>query len=168
MGDLLKIAIVVIIIIYIISTRNEFERLRRSVKRGGSEIGIWIEKRADCLNDALKIARIGYRQEVEGIERLTAHQQLEQLVLLGEQYPTLGSTQGYTETLQRAFGLNEDIAASRVHVNGNIEAYNNAITAFPGMLVASIFRYKPEKFIDEENIESNKKLKKSTVDFSEY
>lgn len=163
-----KIVIAVILVIYVIAKRNEFETLRRNVKHQASNIGIYIEKRSACLNDALNIAKISYSHEVEGIEKLTAGDQLNQLAFLGQKYPGLQSVGGYSTILQNAFALNQDIAATRTMTNGNINEYNSAIHAFPGLLIAKIFGYKDEKLIDEENIEKNKTLTKAEVDFSKF
>lgn len=168
MNETTAIIIAIILIIYIISKRNEFEKLRESVKHQSSEIGNFIEKRADCLEDALSIAKTAYGHEVEGIERMTAKDQLDQLRYLGEKYPYLQSISGYTDTLNKAFDLNNDITASRSLCNGNIKEYNNAIASFPGLIVAKIFGYKREKFIDEENMAANRVLKKRHVDISKY
>ena len=168
MNNLLKLILIIGSICYIISKRNEFERLRRAIEHESSNIGIFISKRKACLDDALKIAKISYQRETEGIERLTANDQLNHLLYLGQKYPDLQYTHGYNEILRQAFKLDEDIAATRALVNGNICEYNNAITAFPGLIIAKIFRYKQEKFIDEENIADNRRLDKGEVDFSNY
>jgi LemA protein len=162
------IVALIAIVWYTISKRNEFEKLRRSVTEAGGNIGIYISKRSTCLNDALRIAKISYSHEVEGIEKLTAKDQLDQLAFLGEKYPSLQSIGGYSDCLRNALELDAEIASSKVVVNSNIREYNDAITSFPGLLVAKICRYKVQKFIDEENIEENKKLDKSIVDFSQF
>ena len=168
MKDLFKLIFIVVLICYIISKRNEFERLRRAIQHEASNIGIFKSKKKSCLDDALRIAKLSYQRETEGIEMLTANDQLNQLLYLGQKYPDLQCMQGYNEILHKAFKLDEDIAATRALVNGNIYEYNNAISAFPGMIIALIFHYKKERFIDEENIAENKKLDKSELDFSNY
>ena len=71
-------------IYYFITTKNRFNELSQSIKHGGSMIGIQKAKRAECLNDALQIAKLSYEKEVSGIEKLTANDRLEQLAdLLG-------------------------------------------------------------------------------------
>lgn len=158
----------VIIIIYIISKRNEFDTLRRSVQHESANIGIQMSKRTACLNDALNIAKITYAHEIEGIEKLTSEQRLEKLAYLGQKYPDLQSVRGYNMIMQEAMELNKDISATRELVNGNIRNYNDAISSFPGLIIAVVFRFKREKFIDEENIAENRKLDKSEVDFSRF
>lgn len=148
--------------------RNKFNRLRRSVLEASSDIGIQISKRSTCLNDALAIAKRNYEHEVGGIDKLSNSEQLKQLRYLGERYPSLRSTEGYNRMIDKAVELDNDIAAQRTIVNGNIREYNNAITEFPGLIIATIFRYKTIKFIDEENVEENRKLDKTEVDFSKF
>ena len=168
MNETVAIIIVIILVIYVISKRNEFERLHESVKQQSSEIGNFIDNRSECLNDALNIAKLAYGHEVEGIERMTANDQLNQLRYLGEKYPSLHSIGGYTETLSKAFDLNREITAARTICNGNIKEYNNAIAAFPGLIIAKIFGYKRVKFINEEDMAANRTLKKRHIDFSQY
>ena len=166
---MLIIAIILFIILcYVISKRNSFNKLRRAVKQQGADIGIQISKRTACLNDALSIAKNSYEKEVAGIEKLTPSNQVEKLRYLGEMYPELMSIHGYQKALEESFDLNRDIAATRELLNGNIREYNDAITDFPGLIVAAIFGYKKETFIDEENIEENKKIDKNDVDFSKF
>lgn len=166
--NIVGIIVLIILLCYVISKRNQFNKLRRAVKQQGSDIGIQISKRTACLNDALSIAKISYEKEVAGIDALTPAGQMEKLRYLGETYPELMSIQGYQAALMQSFELNKDIAATRELLNGNIREYNDAISEFPGLIIAAIFRYKKEKFIDEDNIEENKKIDKSDVDFSKF
>ena len=87
MGIIIMIIGTVVLGSYVINKRNEFEQMRRKVKHEASNIGIQIDKRAECLHDAMKIAQISHVREVEGIERLTAKDQLDQLAFL----PTISS-----------------------------------------------------------------------------
>lgn len=155
-------------IYYFISTKNRFNALSQGIKRSGSSIGIQKAKRTECLRDAMKIAKISYEKEVAGIERLTENDRLEQLRVLGEKYPELQSIQGFNQALRQASDLDADISAAREILNGNIYTYNTEISNFPGCIIASIFNYKPEAFIDEENYEENKKLDKSEINFDEF
>ena len=103
-----------------------------------------------------------------GIEQLTANDKLEKLAFLGQKYPDLKAINGYEEILKQANNLNRNISASRQLLNGNIRVYNTAISNFPGVIIAAIFGYTAEKFIDEENYEKNKEIDKSDVDFTKF
>ena len=114
--------VIMILVIYVVCKKNSFNSLQKSIKHGESEIGIQIAKRRDCLDDALRIAKLSYR----------------------------------------------DITAARQILNGNIREYNTAITSFPGSLLASVFGYQEEKFLDEENGAQNRQMNKSEIDFNQY
>ncbi len=161
--------VALIFVSYIIGTRNDFDKLRRAIKQQGSNIGIKISKRTSCLNDAIAIVKSQYKAEIEGIEKLTASQQMEQLKYLGSSlYPNLQSNQGYQITLHEAMELDKEISASRELLDGNIRAYNDAISSFPALILAKIFGFKEEKFIDEDNYEANKTLDKRDVDLTNF
>ena len=161
-------AAVIILVIWVIKKRNAFESLRQDIKKAGSEISNYMKKREDSLNDALSIAKLSYGKEVEGIERLTASDKLEQLSFLGEKYPVLQTMGSYSSAVNEAFQLNHDITASRTTLNSNINEYNKVIKAFPGLIVALIFGYKEEKLIDQENLAAHRHLDMKGVDFSNY
>lgn len=163
------IAIIAIIVVgYVISARNNFESLRQAVKTEASNIGIYLEKRSKYLKDAMNIAGISHKNEVSGIARLTENDQFEQLRYLGQKYPDLMATAGYDKILGQAALLQDDIAASRVLLNSNINEYNSAVTSFPGLIIAKLFGYKQEKLVDEENINRNMTLDREEVDFSMF
>ena len=165
---MLFLIIIFAIIIYVVVTRNKFNELQQAIKHEGSDIGIQIANRTQCLNDALNIAKLSYEKEVAGIEQLTANDKLEKLAFLGQKYPDLKAINGYEEILKQANNLNRNISASRQLLNGNIRVYNTAISNFPGVIIAAIFGYTAEKFIDEENYEKNKEIDKSDVDFTKF
>ena len=167
MGYLILI-VLILLAVYMVITRNKFNMLYKAIKHEASDIGIQIAKRTACLNDALQIAKLAYEKEAAGIENLTASDRLEKLTYLGHKYPELQSIGGYRDTLKEAFTLNKDISAARELLNGNIRKYNVAVTNFPGVIVASVFGYKEEKIIDEENYEKNKCIDKSEVCFDKF
>lgn len=162
------IAVIVVLLFYIIGKRNLFQSMRNSVSAQKSNISNYLEQRTRYLNDALNVAKLSYSHEVEGIEKLTANDQFEQLRVLGEKYPQLQHTAAYQETITRLPMLERDIASSKTLLNGNIQEYNEAISMFPGLLIAKLFGYKRETFIDEENMEQNKRIDRSEVDFSKF
>ena len=171
MKTIIIIAILVAIfylIKYLIETRNHLNNMYHDVKQQADSIGIQVAHRGQCLNDALSIAKISYSQEVAGIERLTAKDQLNHLAFLGEKYPQLSAMRDYSNAVNQAFELNMNITAARELMNGNINLYNKAVTEFPACLVAKMFGFKEEKRMDEENYEQNKKVERLAVDFDSF
>ena len=169
MFKIILISIAAIALIgYIIAKRNTFETLRNAVETQASNIGIYMQKRTDCLRDLLEIATISHKREVEAIKALTPQEQFEQLKYMGQTYPALQSSQAYHEQMRQASILQQDISSCRALLNSNVQEYNNAIRSFPGLLVAKMFGYKKETPIGSEHIESNKKLDLKELDYSVY
>lgn len=162
------IAVIVSLVFWLIKSRNSFQKMRNEVSAQKSNISNYIEQRTQYLNDALNVAKLSYAHEVEGIEKLTANDQFEQLRVLGQKYPQLQHTAAYQETITRLPMLERDIAASKTLLNGNIKEYNEAISMFPGLLIAMLFGFKRETYIDEENMEQNKRVNRSEVNFSKF
>ena len=169
MFKIILIAIAAIaLIIYIIGKRNSFETLRNAVETQASNIGIFMQKRTDCLRDMLEIATISYRREVDAIKALTPQEQLDQLMYMGQTFPALQSSQAYHEQMRQASMLQQDISSCRALLNSNVQEYNNAISSFPGLLVAKMFGYKKETPVGKEHIETSKKLDLKDIDYSLY
>jgi len=166
--NLFWIIVAIVLVVWAVKTRNNFEELRRSVRRGASEIGIMKENRAASLNDAMNIAKIAHAKEVEGIATLVGTEKLEGLRFLGDRFPELYNNPNFGTAMEKSFALNQEITAARRILDGNIETYDNAITKFPGLIVAAVFGYKKEQFIDEENETQNRQLSHATVDFDKF
>ncbi len=168
MDNIFTWVIIIAIILWVIKTRNAFEELRLDIKDAQSKIKVYKENRAACLNDALSIAKRGRIGEVEGIARLTADDKHDQLLALAEKYPVLQSIPSYASAMEKSFGLNQEITATRDILNGNTTEYNKAINSFPGLIVAKIFGYKEAKLIEEENLAETLHLNTRDVDFDRF
>lgn len=97
--------VIMILVIYVVCKKNSFNSLQKSIKHGESEIGIQIAKRRDCLDDALRIAKLSYEKEVEGIERLTAGDKLERLAFLDRNIRTCSTQTAISRHLDRQWSL---------------------------------------------------------------
>ena len=158
--------IVAAIAVYIIMTRNKFNELQQMIKNGVSDIGVQSEALDRTLDKLIDIARNGYQKEIEGIAQLTAKDKLDRLLFLGQKYPDLKSIGEYSAIARKSEMLDKNLAAARQLVNGNIREYNTAINNFPGTIVASMFGFKEEAFIDAENYEKNKSLERRNLDLT--
>ena len=162
------IATIVSVLGWVIKTRNRFEKLRNAVDEESSNISVFVEKYNETISDAMNIANISHRNEVAGMQSISGQDKLDQLAYLGQRYPELGCSPIYQQIVKQGFILREDISASKVLLNSNISAYTEAINDFPGNIVAGIFGYKKEVYIDHENLMENRKVSKKTVDFAQF
>ncbi len=162
------IATIVSVLGWVIKTRNRFEKLRNAVDEESSNISVFVEKYNETISDAMNIANVSHRNEVAGMQSISGQDKLDQLAYLGQRYPELGCSPIYQQIVKQGFILREDISASKVLLNSNISAYTEAINDFPGNVVAGIFGYKKEVYIDHENLMENRKVSKKTVDFAQF
>ena len=164
--------VAVILIIGILAScikkRNEFETLRQSVKTGLSNISIQEEELNRALGNALNIAKLNHKVEIDKIEKMSKNEQLDQLRFLGQRFPELNNSNNYLMAQEKSFHLSENIRASKELLSGNIDRYNKAIAAFPASIVAGICGYTAEKRIDEEHMEQNRSVSHEKIDFSQF
>lgn len=163
-----SIVIIVLLLWYVIKKRNEFNTLHKAVKTQGSNIHVAMAKRKENLHHAMNTASIACGAEVKGLATLTAKDQLNQLTFLGQRYPTLSSSSSYIGVLKEVRELTDEIAATRTLLNSNINAYNEAISTFPGLLIAKILGYKPEKLINDDAYEQVLTVDSSDFDYSQF
>lgn len=161
--------VLVLIILYVISTYNSLVGLRNKVKDGWSQIEVLLKRRADLIPNLVETVK-GYTKHEEGT--LTAviearnkavsattpedamkaegemTQALSKLFALTEAYPELKANQNYLD-LQKSLEETENkITYSRQFYNDNVLNYNNKIEMFPSNIVASIFKFEKSTFFE--------------------
>lgn len=167
-SNIIILIVVVVLVIYVISTRNHFVNLKNDVETQLSNISNYKEMRTKYLKDALGIAKISNEHEIEGIAKLTAEDQYDQLMYLGQKYPQLASIEGYNQALSKVYEINQNIASSKVILNGNVNIYNKSIQEFPANIIAKIFKFEREQLVDEENMAANRSVDTEEVDISKF
>jgi LemA protein len=86
------------------------------------------------------------RERVDGEAELA--RSLGRLIAVAEAYPELKADRHFLE-LQRELSLTEDrIAASRRFYNANVRELNTLRIEFPSNLVAGVFGFREERFIE--------------------
>lgn len=163
------LVIIVLVVLYVISTYNRLIGLRNKVKDGWSQIDVLLKRRADLIPNLVETVK-GYTKHEEGTltavvearnkavsattpeEAITAEgemtQALSRLFALTESYPELKANQNYLD-LQKSLEETENkITYSRQFYNDNVLNYNNKIEMFPSNLVASIFKFEKATFFE--------------------
>ena len=163
------LVIIVLVVLYVISTYNRLIGLRNKVKDGWSQIDVLLKRRADLIPNLVETVK-GYTKHEEGTltavvearnkavsattpeEAIKAEgemtQALSRLFALKESYPELKANQNYLD-LQKSLEETENkITYSRQFYNDNVLNYNNKIEMFPSNLVASIFKFEKATFFE--------------------
>lgn len=173
------LVIVILIVLYVISTYNLLVRLRNKVRDGWSQIDVLLKRRADLIPNLVETVK-GYAKHEEGTltaviearskavgaktpeEAMKAEgamtQALSRLFALVESYPSLKANQNFLD-LQKSLEETENkITYSRQFYNDNVLNYNNKVEMFPSNLVAGLFKF--EKAVFFEASEKDKEVPK--------
>lgn len=169
------IIIILVVIVWYISTANKFNRIIVKIEEADSGIDIALNKRYDVLTKMIDVIKAYTKHENEIIIKTInlrngmtinekakvndeMNQSLGQIKLVAENYPELKSSDNY-KTLQNAIvDVEEHLQASRRMYNSNISIYNQMIATFPDSIVAKSKSMKKKYFFEVEDI------KKSDID----
>ena len=184
-GALIAIIIVVLIlVIWWISTGNRLARFKVSIEESEKNVDIALAKRYDTISEMLKVAKSYARYEKTLMTELVKvrmgnttkqanevianqNQALKEIRLVGEAYPEMLSSQQFLE-LQRQIGReNDQLAAAKRIVNSNISQLNQMIVSFPASLVASFKGVQEEEFLQEESLDQKKDISGFNYDIDE-
>lgn len=156
------------LVVYIIRKRNAFVTLSAEIENLLSNISVQKEGRSRAIIDAMEILGVAHSNDVSAIRGLNVEEQAKSLVACAQKYPDLKNTPAYSTALGRIQNFNEDITSADSLLNRAIKEYNQAISVFPANIVAGIFGFKKQAYIDNENKECNLNLNIEKVDYSKF
>lgn len=169
--------ILFIIIIWIISTSNRFNRLNIKIEESISGIDIALAKRYDVLTKMIEVVK-GYAKHereiffnvIELRNNMTIEEKnrvnnsmsenLNKINLLAENYPDLKASENF-KTLQKAIiDVEEHLQAARRLYNANVSLYNEKVLSFPSSIVAKF------KGITKRDFFAAKEVERDNVDIN--
>lgn len=175
------IAVLVVIVLWIVSTYNSLVGLRNTCKEAFSTMDVYLKKRWDLIPNLVETVK-GYAkhekdtlQEVISLrntpyesmsddEKVKTNQKLSQsvtkIMALAEAYPELKANENFIDLSNKLTKIEDDIANARKYYNGTVRIYNNKVQMFPNNIFAKIFNYKTKRMFeasleDKQNIRIN-------------
>ena len=167
----LLVAVVVLVALAVIVSRNRFVRQAALVGESWGDIDVELSRRHDLIPNLVETVK-GYatheRQVLELLvqarEQAATHRgdppaaregyeetltrALDSVLARAEGYPDLKASTNFLD-LQRQLTLTEDrIAAARRFYNGNVRSYNTRVRTFPSNVIASMFGFEPKDFFE--------------------
>ncbi len=161
--------VIILLVLYVISTYNSLVGLKNKVKDGWSQIEVVLKRRADLIPNLVETVK-GYTKHEEGTltavvearnkavsaktpeEAMKADgeitQALSRLFALTESYPELKANQNFLDLQKSLEEAENKITYSRQFYNDNVLNYNNKTEMFPSNIVASIFKFEKFKFFE--------------------
>lgn len=148
------IAIVIILIIWYISTVNKLNRTIVKIDEADSGIDVALTKRYDVLTkmmDTVKAyakheketlfevinLRKGMTLEEKNAENAKMSHNLEKIHVVVENYPELKSSENYKTLQQSIVDVEEHLQAARRMYNSNVSIFNQMIVTFPTSIIAN-------------------------------
>ena len=168
------IVIVVLIVLWAIATYNSLVDFRNRVKDAWSQIDVQLKRRFDLIPNLVETVKGYTKHESETLEevikarntylsatlpedQLKADGELtnaiNKLFALSENYPDLKANQNFQQLQQELQQTEDKIAMSRQFYNDIVMQYNNKIEMVPSNIIASIFKFKQEKFFEANETE---------------
>lgn len=159
----LILIIILVLVVYIISTGNRFKSLEVKIQESLSGIDVSLTQRFDVLTKLLSVCRQYAAHETETFEKLVGMRQnmtvserteysgkmdrlTDQIRAVAEGYPELRSSTNYLE-LQKAIRDTEDrLQASRRIYNSNVSQFNQMLVQFPSSIIGNKMNLKPADF----------------------
>lgn len=168
------IVIVVLILLWGIATYNSLVDFRNRVKDAWSQIDVQLKRRFDLIPNLVETVKGYTKHESETLEevikarntylsatlpedQLKADGELtnaiNKLFALSENYPDLKANQNFQQLQQELQQTEDKIAMSRQFYNDIVMQYNNKIEMVPSNIIASLFKFKQEKFFEAKESE---------------
>ena len=161
--------VVVLIVLWIISTYNSLIELRNRVKDQWAQIDVQLKRRFDLIPNLVETIKGYTKHESETLENvikarntyLTAEtpegqmkadgeltQAISKLFALTESYPDLKANTNFIELQNELQETEDKIASARQFYNDTVLKYNNKVEMVPSNIIAALFKFKKEAFFE--------------------
>lgn len=164
---IIVIAVIVLIILWVISTYNSLVVLRNRVKDQWAQMDVQLKRRFDLIPNLVETVKGYTKHESETLENVvkarntylsatTPEGQMEadgeltkavsKLFALAESYPDLKANDSFMNLQSQLEDTENKISSARQFYNDTVLKYNNKIEVIPSNIVASLFHFEKEPF----------------------
>ena len=164
--------LVVIGLIWLVTTYNGLVALRNIVKNGWSQIDIQLKRRYDLIPNLVEAVKGYAKHESSTFENVTKArtacmqasaagnvgelaqaegfltQALKSLFAVTEAYPELKANQNFLALQEELTTTENKISFARQFYNDNVMGFNNKIQMFPSNIVAGVFGFQASEFFN--------------------
>ena len=166
------IAIVVIIVLWAISTQRKLVVLDENISNAMSQIGVQLSSRFDALTALLDLAKGYAKHESETlIETIKSRRSvitakstpndvlrqegviseaLGRIAMVTEQYPDLKANQNYIKTMEAVETFENMVRTSRLIYNDSVTKLNREIRMFPVSMIAGMLGFRQREYLEEQ------------------
>lgn len=160
------IAIVVgIIILIVFSMYNTLVKMRNKVKQAESGIDVYLNQRFDLIPNLVECTKAYTKYEEKVLVEISEkramyakskdlslgkelNDQIINLLVVNENNPNLKAVEQFVNLQKSLIKIESELQAVRRIYNGDVTLYNSEIEVFPSIIIAKIFRFKPEELFE--------------------
>ncbi len=165
------LGIIVLLVLWVISTYNGLIKLRNKVKNQWSQIDIQLKRRFDLIPNLVETIKGYTKHESETLEKViqarntylsagTPEEQMKasgelskvvsKLFALSEAYPDLKANTNFVDMQNTLKDTEDKISYARSFYNDSVMKYNTKIETVPTNVVANMFGFKTEIYFEAE------------------
>ena len=169
MWIIILIAVVAIIVLFVINTYNTLVGLRNKVKDQWAQIDVQLKRRFDLIPNLVETVKGYAKHESDTLEAVVKArntylsastpeaqmkadgeltQAITKLFALSEAYPELKANENFKQLQSELTSTEDKISYARQFYNDIVMKYNNKIEMFPSNIVAGMFNFKTQPFIE--------------------
>jgi LemA protein len=157
------------LLLFLVLIFNRLVRLRNETETGWSNIDVQLRRRTDLVPNLVEAVKGYAEHERETFDSVTAARAavqqasgpaqaaqadtvlggaLNRLLAVSEAYPQLRASENFLALQQELADIEDKLAAARRYYNQTVYRYNTVLQSFPGVLVASPFRFHKREFFE--------------------
>ena len=176
------LAIVVIAVLWYVSTYNSFVNLKNKVEEAFSTMDVYLEKRYDLIPNLVETVKGYAKHESETLanvigarnraasatsvdEKMEAEKQLNasmmNLFAVSEQYPDLKANQNFLSLQHDLKEMEGEITNARKYYNAVVRNFNTKCETIPSNIVANIAHFEKQPLFEVDSAEERKNVKVS-------
>lgn len=168
--------IIVILVLWVISTQRSFVTLDENINNAMSQIGVQLSSRWDALVSLLDLTK-GYAEHEyktitdtikarRAITRDSSPEDVKQqenfltealgkIMAVAESYPDLKADQTYIKTMDSVNLYENMVRTSRLIYNDNVTKLNRAVRMFPASMIAGILGFAQRTYLEAVDEKAN-------------
>ncbi|MBN1339334.1 MAG: LemA family protein [Bacteroidales bacterium] len=169
MTNIIILAVLILVVIWLISLYNRLVRLRNNRENSFADIDVQLRQRHDLIPQLVEAVR-GYMKHESSVltditnaranamratsinDKIAAENQLSAalggLQVAVEAYPDLKASQNFINLQEEISDVENKLAAARRFFNSATKELNNAVEMFPSNIVAGMFGFGKEPMFD--------------------
>lgn len=161
------IGLIVLVLLWLLTTYNGLVTLRNRVREAWSQIDVQLKRRSSLIPNLVEAVK-GYAKHEKGVfeevtkarsamlgaksphEKAAANDMLtgalKSLFAVAEAYPNLRASENFKQLQDEISDTETKVAASRQFYNTNVLDLNNSLETFPSNTVGNMFGFTKEEF----------------------